>query len=214
MNRITGTLAVLALSSLMPGLAMADAHKDKDATNKEELRAHPMDLTTAGARDMRDAIINGISDKRQIPMYALTEKGTGKQIGTITANRTPYGVLFEPELSGLSAGIHGFHLHQNPDCGPTEKDGKVTPGGAAGGHFNPNNGDHNGPYKRGHLGDLPALYVSEKGEATMPVLAPRLEFGDLAGHALIIHQGGDNYSDQPAALGGGGARAACGVIEK
>lgn len=214
MNRITGTLAVLALTSLIPGLAAAETHKAGNTTNQNDLKAQSIDLSTAGVRDMQDAIVNGVTRHQKIPMYALTEKGTGKQIGTITANRTPYGVLFEPELSGLSTGIHGFHLHQNPDCGPTEKDGKVTPGGAAGGHFNPNNGDHNGPYKRGHLGDLPALYVNEKGEATVPVLAPRLEFGDLAGHALIIHQGGDNYSDQPAALGGGGARAACGVIEK
>ena len=31
--------------------------------------------------------------------------------------------------------------------------------------------------------------------------------------ALAIHVGGDNYSDQPAPLGGGGARIACGVVE-
>ncbi|WP_413468754.1 superoxide dismutase family protein [Marinobacter sp.] len=163
---------------------------------------------------MQAAIINGITDERQVTMHALTEKGTGKEMGTIIAHRTPYGVLFTPDLKGLSTGIHGFHLHQNPDCGPTEKDGKVTPGGAAGGHYNPNDGSHNGPYKVGHLGDLPALYVNEQGEATVPVLAPRLEFGDLNGRALIIHKGGDNYSDKPEALGGGGARVACGVIEQ
>jgi Cu-Zn family superoxide dismutase len=28
----------------------------------------------------------------------------------------------------------------------------------------------------------------------------------------MIHAGGDNYADQPAPLGGGGARIACGVI--
>jgi Cu-Zn family superoxide dismutase len=28
----------------------------------------------------------------------------------------------------------------------------------------------------------------------------------------MIHQGGDNYSDDPKKLGGGGARVACGVI--
>jgi superoxide dismutase, Cu-Zn family len=29
----------------------------------------------------------------------------------------------------------------------------------------------------------------------------------------MIHSGGDNYSDAPAPLGGGGARIACGVIK-
>jgi Cu-Zn family superoxide dismutase len=33
------------------------------------------------------------------------------------------------------------------------------------------------------------------------------------GHAIIIHEGGDNYSDTPKPLGGGGSRIACGVVE-
>jgi Cu-Zn family superoxide dismutase len=33
------------------------------------------------------------------------------------------------------------------------------------------------------------------------------------GNELVIHIGGDNYSDQPQPLGGGGARIACGAIE-
>jgi Cu-Zn family superoxide dismutase len=40
----------------------------------------------------------------------------------------------------------------------------------------------------------------------------RLGVDDLRGHALMIHEGGDNYSDQPKPLGGGGARIACGVV--
>jgi Cu-Zn family superoxide dismutase len=30
----------------------------------------------------------------------------------------------------------------------------------------------------------------------------------------MIHEGGDNYADEPKPLGGGGARIACGVVEK
>jgi Cu-Zn family superoxide dismutase len=29
----------------------------------------------------------------------------------------------------------------------------------------------------------------------------------------MIHAGGDNYSDTPVTLGGGGARVACGVVK-
>jgi Cu-Zn family superoxide dismutase len=36
---------------------------------------------------------------------------------------------------------------------------------------------------------------------------------DVKGRSLMIHAGGDNYADQPAPLGGGGARVACGVIK-
>jgi len=37
--------------------------------------------------------------------------------------------------------------------------------------------------------------------------------GDLAGHAVVIYEGGDNFSDQPKPLGGGGGRIACGVVK-
>ncbi len=44
-------------------------------------------------------------------------------------------------------------------------------------------------------------------------MAPRVNTSNLKGRALIIHEHGDNYSDDPAPLGGGGARFACGVVE-
>ena len=66
----------------------------------------------------------------------------------------------------------------------------------------------------GHLGDLPVLQVAANGTATETLTAPRItDVGALRGKALMIHAGGDNYSDQPAPLGGGGARIACGVLQ-
>ena len=74
-------------------------------------------------------------------------------------------------------------------------------------------GHHYGPYNsKGHLGDLPALYINADGSITVPVVAPRLTVKDTLGHSLMIHNGGDNYSDDPKLLGGGGARMVCGVI--
>ena len=65
----------------------------------------------------------------------------------------------------------------------------------------------------GHLGDLPVLVVNNDGKATDPVTAPRLKkLDEVKGKSLMIHVGGDNMSDQPKPLGGGGARYACGVI--
>lgn len=155
------------------------------------------------------------ADSMKIEIHKIDAKGVGMSIGTVTASSTPYGTLFTPDLKGLPTGLHGFHVHQKAECGPAEKDGKMVPGAGAGGHFDPNNtGMHRGPYQDGHLGDLPALYVDEKGMATHPELAPRIRVSDLKGHAVIIHAGGDNYSDEPASLGGGGARIACGVFEK
>jgi Cu-Zn family superoxide dismutase len=138
--------------------------------------------------------------------------GGGAAIGTVTAEDSAAGLALRPDLGGLPPGAHGFHVHENPDCGPGEKDGAEQPGLAAGHHYDPaGTGRHEGPTGAGHLGDLPVLTVGEDGKATDPVVAPRLKLADLAGRALMIHAAGDNYSDQPEKGGGGGARIACGV---
>jgi Cu-Zn family superoxide dismutase len=159
--------------------------------------------------------VNSLSARELvIHVNLINEHGIGKDIGTITASDSRYGLLIVPKLSELSPGIHGFHVHQKPNCGPAMKDGKEVAGLAAGGHFDPaGTGRHEGPYGKGHLGDLPALYVGNDGKAALPLLAPRLKVADLKGHSIMIHAGGDNYSDQPEKLGGGGARVACGIVK-
>jgi len=162
-------------------------------------------LLTGGAVYAEDMVVQ---------MNLLTDQGAGKNVGTITIKDTQYGLLLVPALTDLMPGLHGFHVHQNPDCAAGMKDNKPMAGLAAGGHYDPaGTGKHEGPYGQGHLGDLPALYVSADGKSTLPVLAPRLKMADLKGRSLMIHAGGDNYSDVPAPLGGGGSRMACGVIK-
>jgi Cu-Zn family superoxide dismutase len=148
-----------------------------------------------------------------VTMHQTSAAGVGPIIGTVEFQDTARGLRILPNLSGLSEGQHGFHVHEHPSCDDKEKDGKHVPGLAAGGHFDPaNTGKHLGPNGDGHLGDLPVLYVAADGTATRDSYAPRLKTSDLAGRSVMIHAGGDTYSDTPAPLGGGGARAACGVV--
>jgi Cu-Zn family superoxide dismutase len=155
-----------------------------------------------------------LADEVTIDMKSVTPDGVGASIGSVTATDSPDGLRLTPNLHGLSPGAHGFHVHQNPDCGPGMKDDKAVAGLAAGGHFDPFGiGKHMGPEGYGHLGDLPVLEVADDGSATQSVVAPRLTVGNIRGRALMIHGGGDNYSDDPKPLGGGGARVACGVVE-
>ncbi len=142
-------------------------------------------------------------------VHHLSSQGVGKKIGYITFSDTQGGLLIEPEIKGLPSGERGFHIHEFGDLRP--KDGKA--GGMAGQHYDPmRTGKHLGPYRNGHLGDLPVLYVDEYGEADTAVLAPRLMLDDVVGRAIIIHSGGDNYSDTPVKNGGGKSRIAGGVI--
>ena len=149
-----------------------------------------------------------------VTMNLVDENGVGKEVGQITISESPYGLVLTPALTGLPPGARGFHMHENPSCDAKEKDGKKVPGLAAGYHSDPAGAKKHGtPWGDGHQGDLPALSVDADGKASQPVLAPRLKMADTNGKALMIHAGGDNYSDQPAPLGGGAARIACGVIK-
>ena len=150
----------------------------------------------------------------KVTMNTVTADGVGKSIGTITVKEGKDGVILEPKLKGLTPGEHGFHIHEKPSCEPADKDGKKTAAQAAGGHFDPDaTKAHKGPGGGGHKGDLPKLVVSDKGEAKDKIEVKGLTLADFEGKSLMVHEGGDNYSDTPKPLGGGGTRIACGVVK-
>jgi Cu-Zn family superoxide dismutase len=141
-----------------------------------------------------------------VPMAAFQANGDPKNIGTITLEDAVCGVLIKPDLHDLPPGIHGFHIHVNPSC-----DQKAA---AAGSHLDPDKSEsHQGPYAKGHLGDLPVLIVNQDGTANLPTLAPRFALSQMKNHAIVIHANSDNYADTPEKLGGSGERIACGIIK-
>lgn len=148
------------------------------------------------------------------PVNKINPDGVGEEIGFITfSDADGGGVDIIVDLTGLPEGEHGMHVHENASCAPAEKDGKMVAGLAAGGHYDPmKTNKHAGPDKVGHKGDLPHIMADAEGVAKAKLHAPNLQAKDLKGHSVMIHEGGDNYTDNPP-LGGGGARIACGVIK-
>ena len=116
-------------------------------------------------------------------------------------------------LSGLSAGEHGFHVHQYGDCGA---DSTGTPAGAAGGHFNPLSSPHGAPSDARtarHAGDLGNVEVDAGGNAIGTRVDSVLAFSgptSVVGKALVVHGGRDDLESQPS--GDAGARVGCGVV--
>lgn len=154
-----------------------------------------------------------VAESLSVTVNQVSAQGVGASLGTISFSDTPAGLSIQPKLTGLPAGERGFHIHENPDCGPKEKDGAMVAALAAGPHYDPaHSGKHAGPHGGGHKGDLPKLEVAADGSATKAVVVAGVAVSDIRNRSVMIHAGGDNYSDAPAPLGGGGARIACGVI--
>ena len=155
-----------------------------------------------------------LADEATVTMHKIDEKGVSDAIGTIKLTDSTQGLVVTPNLTGLAPGPHGFHVHENHDCGAKEKDGKMIAGLAAGGHFDPNKtGKHEGPAGHGHMGDMAVLEVGTNGSATKAMTIARLKLAEVTGRSIMIHDGDDNYADQPKPLGGGGGRIACGLID-
>lgn len=146
-------------------------------------------------------------------MDLVNAQGIGANVGSVTFMDTETGLEIRVDLDGLPPGQHGFHVHEKGDCSPGMQDGEMVAAGAAGGHYDPNRtGKHLGPDGGGHKGDLPILNVNPAGALTGVFQVDGVKVADFKGRALMIHEGGDNYLDEPVELGGGGARIACGVI--
>ena len=140
--------------------------------------------------------------------------GGSSVAGTVTFTQLADGQLqVAYDLSGLEPGPHGFHVHENGSCA-TGDDG--TPGGAAGGHFNPDGHPHGGPEAASasrHAGDFGNIMATESGMAsgTFTDAVARLTGPQgIAGKALMVHGGRDDLQSQPS--GAAGPRVGCGVI--
>ena len=170
-------------------------------------------LTAVGCTTSNTVPKNNKAPQQVVDVHAVTAQGVGAKIGTVTFQDSPQGLSISSHLTQLPSGFHGFHIHEKGSCEPALKDGKMGAALAAGGHFNPAHATGHGTPNDGHMGDLPVLNVDSDGNANTTVIAPRLKLADIQGLAVMVHAGGDNYSDHPKPLGGGGERIACGVIK-
>lgn len=127
--------------------------------------------------------------------------------GTVTFTQTDAGIRIVGTVEGLTAGQHGFHVHEYGDCSAPD-------GSSAGGHFNPDGKDHGAPTDMDrHVGDLGNVLADESGIGTYDRTDTVIAFSgshSIIGRGIIVHAGEDDLTTQPT--GGAGARVACGVI--
>lgn len=139
-------------------------------------------------------------------------KENGKK-GTVT-------ITFD--LSGLTPGEHGAHIHKYgntlPDytCHPPDVTGTCCMN--AGPHYNPTNKSH-GSLDTGHIGDFGNILADEKGNVYEVMESTTLKLvgaHSIIGRALIIHKNKDDLghgnNSESKKTGNSGPRVACGVV--
>lgn len=138
---------------------------------------------------------------------ATIRSADGTEMGNATATETNGAVQVSVNLSGLTPGERGFHIHQVGTCDAPDFQ-------TAGGHWNPTNAQHGLENSEGpHAGDMPNLSVGADGTASASFALPAGSFAglmDADGSAIVVHEGPDDMRTDPA--GDSGARIACGVF--
>jgi superoxide dismutase, Cu-Zn family len=133
--------------------------------------------------------------------------GDSKVSGKVTFTKQAGGVEVVAELTGLTPGKHGFHVHEFGDCSKMD-------GTCAGGHFNPEGMPHGGPNSaERHVGDLGNVDADSSGNAMYKRVDKQIALSgphSIIGRAIIVHAGEDDLTSQPS--GDAGARIGCGVI--
>ena len=130
------------------------------------------------------------------------------------------------------AGFHGLHIHATDVS--TNGDGCIADATqpsatwfvSADGHWKHDPAELHGQ----HAGDLPSVYVNADGSASITFDVDKLTPSEVAGRAVVLHVGPDNFGNVPAgpgtdqytpgatalaktqATGNAGDRFACGVI--
>lgn len=127
--------------------------------------------------------------------------------GTVHFEKVADGVRVTADITGLTPGKHGFHIHEKGDCSAPDAT-------SAGGHFNPTGAKHGGPNDaERHVGDLGNVEADSTGvghyDRVDHVIKLNGEYS-VVGLAVIVHSGEDDLVSQPT--GDAGSRVACGKI--
>jgi Cu-Zn family superoxide dismutase len=150
---------------------------------------------TASAQDASKAIA------------VLSSASGSKVTGTVTFTKSGDEVKVAADVTGLTPGKHGFHIHEFGDCSAPDAT-------SAGGHYNPEKHQHaDRTATDRHVGDLGNLEADASGKAHLDWTDKMLRLGgdgSILGLAVIVHEKEDDLKSQP--VGNAGGRLACGII--
>ncbi|HVR18818.1 MAG TPA: superoxide dismutase family protein [Polyangiaceae bacterium] len=173
------------------------------------------------------ASIEEIESESQEPLVGVANAvmldAAGNQVALVRFGQHSVGSRVQITATGLSTGIHAFHVHANND--PTNGDGCIGPTFvSADGHYNPAAVTH-----PNHAGDMPVVFFSAGSPnfGFANFITSNFTPDEVKGRVVILHALADNCANIPErytaagvpgpdatslATGDAGGRVACGVI--
>jgi len=153
-------------------------------------------------------LVSSASAQDATKAIAVLSSASGSKVsGTVTFTKDGGGVKVVADVTGLTPGKHGFHVHEFGDCSAPDAT-------SAGGHYNPEKHQHaDRTASDRHVGDLGNLEADASGKAHLDWTDKMLTLsGDnsIIGLTVIVHEKEDDLKSQP--VGNAGGRLACGVI--
>ena len=137
----------------------------------------------------------------------LESKSGSKVTGTVTFTKVGDEVQVVADITGLTPGKHGFHIHDKGDCSAPDA-------ASAGPHFNPTQHKHGGTTgPERHEGDLGNIETDASGKTHLDWKGKLSLSGadSIIGKSVVVHEKEDDLKTDPS--GNSGARVACGAIE-
>jgi Cu-Zn family superoxide dismutase len=184
------------------------------------------------------AIVGGVAVASTAGAHSRSAKATlrdasGQEVGTVkfvdAHGDTEVRVDVRRDSAVAGDAFHGFHIHANADAAGCVAD-PAQPSNtwfvSAGGHWKSGTQTHGQ-----HVGDMPSVFVNANGSVEMRFTISRIPLGELAGKAVVVHAGADNFGNVPLGegldqykensadavtktqnTGNAGDRIACGVV--
>jgi Cu-Zn family superoxide dismutase len=124
----------------------------------------------------------------------------GETVGNAKLSQGDKGVRLQIDVSGLTAGKHGIHIH--------EKNFDNNDFKTAGGHYNPHTKKHGHDNPEGHhMGDIPNLTAGADGKASAVIELEGFSIlkdgaDSIWGKSIMIHATEDDYKTDPSGNSG------------
>ena len=154
----------------------------------------------------------------------FTNNANKNILGKVVFTETKRGLQIKINISGISPGKHGFHIHEYGDL--TEGCGSLCS------HYNPTGSVHGSRNsEERHLGDLGNVVANDKGVVDMTIYDKYLSIHgkySILGRSVVVHEKEDDLglggldkngnvinkeiTEESLKTGNAGKRIACGVI--